>query len=102
MEKINKFNEEIDELEKIDNLQIKSENVKKIKEEIKNEQEKVDIMIDKISNIKPKKHKSYKGISLEELSIKFQDEKDLKEKLKIYEHICYLIELTKNQLFEET
>jgi len=26
----------------------------------------------------------------------------LKEKLKIYEHICYLIELTKDQLFEES
>ena len=57
-------------------------------------------MIDKISNIKPKKQKKFKGLSLEKLSEMF-DKEEL-EKLKVYQQISYLIELTQNQLFEES
>ena len=32
----------------------------------------------------------------------FEKEEELEEKLKVYQQISYLIELTKNQLFEES
>ena len=102
MEQINKFNLKIDEIEKLNDLDKKSQSVKEVKDELKTEQERVENMIDKISNIKPKKQKRFKGINLERLSQMFQDEEELEEKLKIYQQICYLIELTKNQLFEES
>ena len=101
MEQINKFNNRIDEVEKISDLEKKSQSVKEIKDELKSEQEKVEIMIEKISNIKPKKSKKFKGMNLEKLSEMFEEEKDLDKKLKIYQHISYLIDMTKNQLFEE-
>ena len=102
MEQINKFNLKIDEIEKLSDLDKKSQSVKEVKDELKTEQERVENMIDKISNIKPKKQKRFKGINLEKLSQMFQEEEDLEEKLKIYQQISYLIELTKNQLFEES
>ena len=101
MEQINKFNTRINEIEKIENLDEKSKNVKEVKGELKTEQERIENMIDKISNIKAKKSKKYKSKSLQQLQIMFEEEKELEEKLKIYQQICYLIELTKNQLFEE-
>jgi len=100
MEQINRFNEKIDEIEKIDNLDIKSQTVKDIKEELKIEKERVEEMIDKISNIKPKRNKKLKGLTLEKLKTMFENEDSLTDKLLIYQQICYLIELTKNKLFE--
>ena len=102
MEQINKFNLKIDEIEKLNDLDRKSQSVKEVKDELKNEQERVENMIDEISNIKPKKQKIFKDVTLEKLSQMFQDEEELEEKLKIYQQISYLIELTKNQLFEES
>ena len=101
MEQIEKLNLKIDEIEKIENLEKKTESVKQIKDELKFEQEKVDKMIDKISNLKSKKNKKFKGISLEKLTTMFSDENDFEEKIQIYQQINYLIESTKNQLFEE-
>ena len=40
-------------------------------------------------------------MTLQELSKLFDEEDNLEKKLKIYEHIVYLIDFTKNQLFEE-
>ena len=101
MEKINNFNNKIDEIEKMENLDQKSISVKQVKDELKLEQDKVEMMIDKISNIQSKKYKKYKGLTLEKLTELFESEKELDKKLKIYQHISYLIELTKNKLFEE-
>lgn len=101
MEQIEKLNLKIDEIEKIDNLEKKTESVKQIKDELKSEQEKVDKMIEKISNLKSKKNKKYKGKSLEELTSMFSEEEDFDEKIQIYQQINYLIESTKNQLFED-
>ena len=101
MEQIEKLNLKIDEIEKIDNLEKKTESVKQIKDELKYEQEKIDKMIEKISNLKSKKNKKYKGKSLEDLTIMFNEEDDFDEKIQIYQQINYLIETTKNQLFED-
>ncbi len=101
MEQIIKFNLKIDEIEKLNDLDKKSQSVKEVKDELKVEQDRVEKMIDKISNIKAKKYKKLKGLSLEKLTEMFDAEEDLDEKLKIYQQMSYLIELTKNQLFEE-
>lgn len=101
MEQIEKLNLKIDEIEKIDNLEKKTESVKQIKDELKYEQEKIDKMIEKISNLKSKKNKKYKGKSLEDLTSMFSEEEDFDEKIQIYQQINYLIESTKNQLFED-
>ena len=61
MDQINKFNLKIDEIEKLNDLDKKSQSVKEVKDELKVEQERVENMIDKISNIKPKNKKNLKG-----------------------------------------
>lgn len=101
MELIEKINIKINEIDKIDDLDKKTEFVKQVKLNIKNEQDKIDTMIDNISLAQPKKHKKYKNITLEKLSLMFHEEDDINKKLKIYEHICYIIEQHKNKLFEE-
>jgi hypothetical protein len=101
MEQIEKLNEKINIIEKLEDIDLKSKSVKEVKTEIKEEKEKVEEMIQKISETTSKKHKKFKGMNLEELATLFDNEDDLQKKLKIYEHIVYLIEKTKNQLFEE-
>tara|TARA_B100000424_G_C22582016_1_gene327125 strand:+ start:77 stop:391 length:315 start_codon:yes stop_codon:yes gene_type:complete len=100
MEQIDKLNVKINEIEKIDSLEKKTESVKQVKEELKSEQDKVDKMIEKISNTKSKKYKKFKGLSLEALSKMFTEEENLEDKIQIYQQMNYLIDLTKNQLFE--
>lgn len=100
MEQIDKLNLKINEIEKIDNLEEKTDSVKKVKEELKFEQDKVDKMIEKISNTKSKKFKKFKGLSLEALSKMFTEEENLEDKIQIYQQMNYLIDLTKNHLFD--
>ena len=101
MDIITEFNKKIDYVEKLENLEEKTENVKKIKEEIKLEKEKVEKLIEKISNSKSKKQKKYKGISLDNLLKMYNEEENFDIKIEIFQQINHLIELTKNQLFEE-
>ena len=101
MEQIVKFNNMIDEIEKISDLDKKSKSVREVKDELKTEQEKVENMIEKISNIKPKKSKKLKEYNLQQLTEMFHGETGLDKKLKIFQHISYLIETTKSQLFDE-
>ena len=100
--KTNKFNEIIKSqiIKQDSRIKIDLDNVY-VKLNIKEEQDKIETMIDKISTAQPKKHKKYKNITLQDLSVMFQEEENINKKLKIYEHICYIIELHKNQLFEE-
>ena len=58
-------------------------------------------MIEKISNVKPKKSKKLKEYNLQQLTEMFHDENNLDKKLKIFQHISFLIETTKSQLFDE-
>tara|TARA_B100000161_G_C33548603_1_gene414308 strand:- start:1509 stop:1823 length:315 start_codon:yes stop_codon:yes gene_type:complete len=100
MEQIDKLNLKITQIEKIESLEEKTESVKQVKEELKSEQDKVDKMIKKISNTRSKKYKKFKGHSLEVLSKMFTEEESLETKIQIYQQMNYLIDLTKNQLFE--
>ena len=101
MDIIEEFNIKIDKIDKIENLEEKTESVKKIKEELKTEQEKIEKLMDKISNTKSKKQKKFKGVSLENLSRMYNEEENFEDKIEIFQQMNYLIELTKNQLFEE-
>ena len=58
MELIEKINIEINEIDKIDDLDKKTEFVKQVKLNIKNEQDKIDTMIDNISLAQPKNIKN--------------------------------------------
>jgi len=96
MNKIDILNNKINNIEKVDN---KLEYITEIKTEIDNETNKIEKLIETISTIKPKKHKKYNDMTLDELGIIFEEENDIKKKIKIYEHISYILELTKSQLF---
>ena len=101
MNHIESINLEIDNIEKKENLEEKSELIKVVKEKIKNEQEKIDKMIVKVSENKAKKYKKYKGISIESLIEMFNVEENIDNKIEIYQQMNYLIESIKNELFEE-
>ena len=91
MDIITEFNKKIDYVEKLENLE----------EGIKLEQSKVERLIENISNSKSKKQKKYKGISLDNLLKMYNEEENFDIKIEIFQQINHLIELTKNQLFEE-
>lgn len=99
MNHIDTLNNKINNVEKIDNISDKIKYTKEIKTEIDTEIEKTEKLIHIISSIKPKKHKKYNNMTLDELGNIFEEENNIKKKLKIYEHITYMIELTKGQLF---
>ena len=100
MEQIKNINLEIDELEKISDLKYKTELIKKTKDKIKEEQEHIDSMIEKVNQNKSKKYKKFKGISIDNLVTMFHQEENFKQKIEIFQQLNYLIDSIKNQLFE--
>ena len=98
MDQIKKFNKMIDDIEKTTDIEEKSQSIKIIKDLIKEEQLKVDELIKKVDGMKSKKYKKFKGMNLEQLTKKF-DEENLDEKVKIFQNISYLIGKTKDRLF---
>lgn len=101
MEQINKINLEIDDIEKDNNIEKNTDNIKNIKEKIKLEQDNIDKLIEKVNQNKSKKYKKFKGLKIENLTDMYQNEENINEKIEIFQQINYLIENIKSQLFDE-
>ena len=100
---IPKFDSDIATLEKKVNDIFESEvstMLLELKKDIKNEQDNINYMIDKVSDISPKKSKKLKNIDLDDLVLLFEKEEDINNKIKIYQNICYLIDKFKNKMFD--
>tara|TARA_E500000178_G_C17034957_1_gene762870 strand:- start:2980 stop:3363 length:384 start_codon:yes stop_codon:yes gene_type:complete len=78
----------------------KSKKLLEIKDDIKKEQDNINYMIDKISDLSPKKSKKLKNLTLDDLVSLFEKEEDINNKIKIYQNICYIIDKFKNKLFD--
>tara|TARA_B100001248_G_C27399076_1_gene468376 strand:- start:3943 stop:4326 length:384 start_codon:yes stop_codon:yes gene_type:complete len=78
----------------------KSKQLLEIKDDIKKEQDNINYMIDKISDLSPKKSKKLKNLTLDDLVSLFEKEEDINNKIKIYQNICYIIDKFKNKLFD--
>tara|TARA_E500000178_G_C16834634_1_gene667714 strand:- start:344 stop:649 length:306 start_codon:yes stop_codon:yes gene_type:complete len=101
MEQIKTFNDKINCIEKLNNLGDKTEKIKEIRNEIRDEVERVNKIKDRILESKSKRHKRFKGLTVEELSDMFQEETDIEKKILILEQINYLVGNIKNKLFED-
>lgn len=106
---IPKFDSDIATLEKkvndifeseVSTMLEKSKKLLELKKDIKNEQDNINYMIDKVSDISPKKSKKLKNIDLDDLVLLFEKEEDINNKIKIYQNICYLIDKFKNKMFD--
>lgn len=106
---IPKFDSDIATLEKkvndifeseVSTMLEKSKQLLELKKDIKNEQDNINYMIDKVSDISPKKSKKLKNIDLDDLVLLFEKEEDINNKIKIYQNICYLIDKFKNKMFD--
>ena len=78
----------------------KSKKLIEIKEDIKKEQDNINYMIDKVSDLSPKKSKKLKNLTLDDLVSLFEKEEDINNKIKIYQNICYIIDKFRNKLFD--
>ena len=78
----------------------KSKQLLEIKDDIKKEQDNINYMIDRISDLSPKKSKKLKNLTLDDLVSLFEKEEDINNKIKIYQNICYIIDKFKNKLFD--
>lgn len=78
----------------------KSKKLIELKQDIKKEQDNINYMIDKVSDLSPKKSKKLKNLSIDDLVSMFEKEEDINNKIKIYQNICYVIDKFKNKLFD--
>ena len=78
----------------------KSKKLTEFKKYVKQEQDKINFMIDKVSEISPKKSKKFKSLSLDDLVTLFEQEEDINSKIKIYQNICYSINKFKSKIFD--
>lgn len=78
----------------------KSKKLVELKQDIKKEQDNINYMIDKVSDLSPKKSKKLKNLSIDDLVSMFEKEEDINNKIKIYQNICYVIDKFKNKLFD--
>ncbi len=78
----------------------KSKKLTEFKKYVKQEQDKINFMIDKVSEISPKKSKRFKSLTLDDLVTLFEQEEDINNKIKIYQNICYSINKFKSKIFD--
>ena len=92
----------INEIFDNNNLSIleKSKKLTEFKKHIKQEQDKINLLIDRVSEISPKKSKKFKTLSLDDLVTLFEKEEDINNKIKIYQNICYSINKFKSRIFD--
>ncbi len=106
---IPELNTNIEELEKkvndiyedeISSMLEKSKKLISLKDDIRKEQDNINYMIDKVSDLSPKKSKKLKNLTLDDLVALFEKEEDITNKIKIYQNICHIINKIKNKLFD--
>tara|TARA_Y100000813_G_C24108340_1_gene326517 strand:+ start:156 stop:557 length:402 start_codon:yes stop_codon:yes gene_type:complete len=97
------LDEKIDKIINNDSIPLieKSKELVTLKTEIRKEQNHIDTLIEKISELNPAKNKKYKMKTIEDLTKLFDEEENLNSKIKIYQNICYKIDKFKSQLFDD-
>lgn len=92
---------EIESLDNIPEWTTKIKKMKELKEKITTHRNKLNSFIDIINSGEVKKNKKKKDISLDDLLKEFSETDDIEEKVKLFNHIQYIIKETENELFEE-
>lgn len=92
---------EIESLDNIPEWTTKIKKMKELKEKITIHRNKLNSFIDIINSGEVKKNKKKKDISLDDLLKEFSETDDIEEKVKLFNHIQYIIKETEIELFEE-
>ena len=75
--------------------------MQRLKEQITTYRNKLNSFIDIINSGEVKKNKKKKDLSLDELLEQFSETDDIEEKVKLFNHIQYIIKESEMELFEE-
>ena len=92
---------EIESLDNIPEWVTKIKKMKELKETITTYRNKLNSFIDIINSGEVKKNKKKKNISLDELLKDFSETDDIEEKVKLFNHIQYIIKETEYDLFQD-
>ena len=92
---------EIEMLDNIPEWTTKIKKMKELKEQITTYRNKLNSFIDIINSGEVKKNKKKKDLSLDELLEQFSETDDIEEKVKLFNHIQYIIKESEMELFEE-
>lgn len=92
---------EIESLDNIPEWATKIKKMKELKETITTYRNKLNSFIDTINSGEVKKNKKKKNISLDELLKDFSETDDIEEKVKLFNHIQYIIKETEYDLFQD-
>jgi hypothetical protein len=92
---------EIEMLDNIPEWTTKIKKMKELKEKITTHRNKLNSFIDIINSGEVKKNKKKKDLSLDELLEQFSETDDIEEKVKLFNHIQYIIKESEMELFEE-
>ena len=92
---------EIESLDNIPEWATKIKKMKELKETIITYRNKLNSFIVTINSGEVKKNKKKKNISLDELLKEFSETDDIEEKVKLFNHIQYIIKETEHELFQD-
>tara|TARA_A100001015_G_scaffold161090_1_gene179056 strand:+ start:717 stop:1073 length:357 start_codon:yes stop_codon:yes gene_type:complete len=101
MNNLETIKENIKKLSSIPLLKDKIKTMKKIKEDITNEQKEVDKIVKRINNFKSKEIEKYKKNTIDELQGLFDETDNFNDKLEIYSQLCFKINEVEKELFGE-
>jgi hypothetical protein len=91
---------EIESLDNIPEWTAKIKKMKELKETITIYRNKLNSFIDIINSGEVKKYKKKKDIPLDDLLKEFSETNDIEEKVKLFNHIQYIIKETEYSLFQ--
>jgi hypothetical protein len=91
---------EIESLDNIPEWTAKIKKMKELKETITIYRNKLNLFIDIINSGEVKKYKKKKDIPLDDLLKEFSETNDIEEKVKLFNHIQYIIKETEYSLFQ--
>lgn len=101
MNNLETIKDNIKKLSNIPLLKDKIKTMKKIKEDITNEQKEVDKIVKRINNFKSKEIEKYKKKTIDELQELFDETNNFNDKLEIYSQLCFKINEVEKELFGE-
>lgn len=96
---MDKINTLMDKIDSITNISEKIEYIKELTTLIENEKKIYTDYINNIENTKVILHKKYSKFDINELENMFNNEDNINNMIKIYQTLCYKINLISNELF---
>ncbi len=101
VKEIKELEKQIEEIDEIKDWSLKINKMKEIKEKLVEQKNKMNNLLEVLNSGEAKKMKKKKDLTLDELLIEFDNCDNIEEKVKLFNHINFLIKESELELFDE-